>query len=215
MYYFYLFFFFFFFLFFLIILLFQPRYTYREIIPGLGSVNYGIKVSSLTSASEIDSVVFKDLTISDGEGGSPEADTNSAIDFGGSGESITTVGFVPQYLDSKKPLNGYFKLFINYNKGEKVNLLFRVVDENDGQYSPTTTTKLSQYNIGWGSLQIEDKSSEKDTLYSVIVPFKTYSLIDKNTSIHKLNVQIGLLSSGTVISHELQLYSASVYYYYY
>lgn len=212
MYYFYLFFFFFFFFFLLIILLFQPQYTYREIIPGLGSVNYGIKLSSLTSASEIESVVFQDLIISDGEGGSPGADTHSAIDFGGSGDSTTAVGFIPQYLDSKKPLNGYFKLFINYNKLDKVNLLFRVVDENDGQYS-SAATKLSQYNIGWGSLRIEDKSTGKDTLYSVIVPFKTYSLIDENTSIHKLNVQIGLLSSGTVNSHELQLYSASVYYY--
>ena len=209
MYFFYLFFLFFIFFFLFIILLFPTPYTYREIVPGLGSVNYGVQLPSGIGGASIETAVFESLVITDGEGGSPGAGTDSTIDFGGSGVSTTTVGFIPQYLDSKRPLKGYFKLFINYNSTDKVKLLFRVVDK--GKTTPPPTT-LQNHNIGWAPLTIDNSSESDDQLYQVNVPFDTSS-ITTASDIHKLEVQVSYLTGTAPVSHVLQLYSASVYYY--
>jgi len=209
MYFFYLFFLFFIFFFLFIILLFPAPYTYREIVPGLGSVNYGVQLTSgITPASEINKTSFIPLVITDGEGGSPGAGTDSTIDFGGSGDSTTTVGFIPQYLDSKRPLKGYFKLFINYKDNVPVRLLFRVVDKGETN-NPHPT--LESYNIGWAPLTIDNSSEPEDHLYQVNVPFDTSSIT--TSDIHKLEVQVSYLTGTAPVSHILQLYSASVYYY--
>ena len=212
MYFFYLFFLFFIFFFLFIILLFPVPYTYREIVPGLGSVNYGVNSVGSGGAS-IETAQFTSLVITDGENGSPGAGTDSTIDFGGSGVSTTTVGFIPQYLDSKRPLKGYFKLFINYNSTDKVKLLFRVVDTKSSSYTGPDKDKLSNYNIGWTPLTINNTSDSEDQLYQVNVPFDTSS-ITTASEIHKLEVQVSYLSGPPIPqSQTLQLYSASVYYY--
>ncbi len=214
MYFFYLFFLFFIFFFLFIILLFPVPYTYREIVPGLGSVNYGVQLPSPEiGGPTIETAAFTPLVITDGEGGSHVQGTDSTIDFGGSGDSTTTVGFIPQYLDSKRSLKGYFKLFIIYKDKptNPVKLLFRVVDRGK---TATPGSTLS-YNIGWTPLTIDNSSESEDHLYQVNVPFDTIS-ITTASEIHKLEVQVSYLTgsvSSTPQTQVLQLYSASVYYY--
>lgn len=207
MYSFYLIFFLFFFLFILLIL-FSVPYTHREIIPGLGSVNYGVRNFTSPGTSLGDSQ-FTTMKIFDGEGGSAGAGTNSAIDFGGSGIDVVDVGFVPTYLDSKRELNGFFKLFVSSGSTTTYDLVFRVVDITGSNTHESTT--LKSYNKGWASLTLD--GSQNNTLHTVIVPFSVPEITTASQR-HELKIQIATTTTtNNVIDSEIQLNSASVYYY--